>query len=183
MGVLINATIAQLHTTINIFKKDTLGVNQRSEFIVYNVINITITGITKFLLPNNTEKAATNTNINKYTIYNNSTNQSLTSAEKTEILNNRNYNNVPSSINVKYGVITDFAWMRTYPTNHYSNNYSMDRFQETTFNVGEGVAIYHESKDGLWYFVQGANYNGWILKEYVGLCSYDEMKEFLNPTK
>ena len=64
--MLINATIAQLHTAINIFKKDTLGVNQRSVFMVYNVINITITGITKFLLPNNNEKAPTNNNIEKY---------------------------------------------------------------------------------------------------------------------
>lgn len=121
------------------------------------------------------------TNINKYTIYNNSTNQSLTSAEKTEILNNRNYNNVPSSINVKYGVITDFAWMRTYPTNHYSNNYSMDRFQETTLNVGEGVAIYHTSLDGNWYLVQAENYFGWVEKKHIAECSYDLLEAFLNP--
>ena len=122
------------------------------------------------------------TNINKYTVYNNSTNQALTSAEKTEILNNRNYNNVPSTVNVKYGVIIDFAWMRTYPTNHYSNNYSMDRFQETTLNVGEGVAIYHTSQDGNWYLVQAENYFGWVEKKHIAECSYEALESFLNPS-
>lgn len=122
------------------------------------------------------------TNINKYTVYNNSTNQALSSAEKTEILNNRNYNNVPSTVNVKYGVIIDFAWMRTYPTNHYSDKYSMDRFQETTLNVGEGVAIYHSSLDGNWYLVQAENYFGWVEKKHIAECSYEELESFLNPS-
>ena len=122
------------------------------------------------------------TNINKYTVYNNSTNQAFSSAEKTEILNNRNYNNVPSTVNVKYGVIIDFAWMRTYPTNHYSDKYSMDRFQETTLNVGEGVAIYHSSLDGNWYLVQAENYFGWVEKKHIAECSYEELESFLNPS-
>lgn len=122
------------------------------------------------------------TKINKYTLYNKDTFSRLSTGEINEILDNRNLDNIPNIVEIKFGIVCDFAHLRAYPTNHYSDSFSMDRFQETTFNVGEGVAIYHESKDGLWYFVQGANYNGWILKEYVGLCSYDEMKEFLNPT-
>ena len=123
------------------------------------------------------------TNINKYTVYNHETKSAISSTEKTNILNNRNYDAVPSSVTVKYGIICDFAWLRSYPTNHYSNDYSMDRFQETTLNVGEGVAIYHISQDGNWYFIQAENYNGWVEKRHVAVCSYDELKTFLQPSK
>ena len=119
------------------------------------------------------------TNINKYTVYNDQTNKSLSTADKDQILALRNLASIPSAVTVKFGIITDFAWMRTYPTNCYSDNYSMDRFQETTLNVGEGVAIYHESSDGQWYFVQAMNYYGWVQKKYIAECSYDDMKDFL----
>ena len=120
------------------------------------------------------------TNINKYTVYNDETRKSLTTNEKNEILANRNLDNISDMVDVKFGLVVDFGWLRSYPTNHYSNNYSMDRFQETSLNVGEPVAIYHESSDGNWYFVQAENYNGWIEKQYIGVCSYDEMAGFLN---
>lgn len=120
-------------------------------------------------------------NINNYDVYNNDTKKVLTSVEKNDILNNRNMDAIPTNINVKYGIIVNFAWMRTYPTKHYSQTYSMDRFQETTLNVGEGVAIYHESKDGNWYFVQAMNYYGWVEKQYIAECDYDVMKDFLKP--
>lgn len=122
-------------------------------------------------------------NINKYTVYNESTNTSLSTSDKDVILANRDLTNIPSTVSVKYGIISDFAWMRSYPTNHYSNNYSMDRFQETSLNVGEGVAIYHESLDKEWYFVQAENYNGWVEKKYIAVCSYDELEAFLKPDK
>lgn len=120
-------------------------------------------------------------NINKYTVYNDSTKVALTTTDKDAILSNRNLTSVPATVTVKYGIISDFAWLRSYPTNHYSNNYSMDRFQETSLNVGEGVAIYHESLDKQWYFVQAENYNGWIEKKNVAECSYDELEAFLKP--
>lgn len=122
-------------------------------------------------------------NINKYTVYNNTTKTAISSTEKTNILNNRNLDNIPTSVNVKFGIITDFAWVRSYPTNYYSNNYDMDRFQETSLNVGEGVSIYHESLDGNWYFVQAQNYNGWVEKKNIAVCSFDEMLDFLNNDK
>lgn len=122
-------------------------------------------------------------NINKYTVYNSSTNKAISSTEKNNILNNRALNNITTTVTVKYGLIVDFAWMRSYPTNHYSSDYYMDRFQETSLNVGEGVAIYHTSSDGNWYFVQAQNYNGWVEKKYIAECSYDQMITFLNPTE
>ena len=121
------------------------------------------------------------TKINNYPMYNNDTKKVLNGSEKNAIIDNRNMFNIPSSVNVKYGICVDFAWMRAYPTNHYSNNWSMDRIQETVVNVGEGVAIYHESKDGNWYFVQSYNYNGWVEKKYIAECSQDELRAFLKP--
>lgn len=120
------------------------------------------------------------TNMNKYTVYNNETRSSLTTWEKNDILANRNLESISDTVNIQYGLVVDFAWLRSYPTNHYSNNYDMDRFQETSLNVGEPLAIYHESSDGNWYFVQAENYNGWIEKKYVAVCSYDEMASFMN---
>lgn len=119
------------------------------------------------------------TKINNYPMYNNNTQKVLNGAEKNEIIDNRNMFNIPTTVNVKYGICVNFAWMRAYPTNHYSNNWSMDRIQETVVNVGEGVAIYHESKDGNWYFVQSYNYNGWVEKKYIAECSQDELRAFL----
>lgn len=122
-------------------------------------------------------------NINKYTVYDHTTYTSISSAVKNQILSNRNLDNIPQSIDVKFGIVTDFAWLRSYPTNNYSNDYDMDRFQETSLNVGEGVAIYHESLDGEWYFVQAQNYNGWMEKKNVAICSKEEMVNFLDPTE
>ena len=64
-------------------------------------------------------------NINKYTIYNDSTSSAISSSEKTTILNNRNLENIPTTITVKFGIITNFAWMRSYPTNYYSDKYKI----------------------------------------------------------
>lgn len=121
------------------------------------------------------------TNISKYTVYNDQTNAAINQATKDEILLNRNLSNIDSEVEVKFGLVTNFAWMRSYPTNYYSNDYDMDRFQETSLNVGEGVAVYHESIDGKWYFVQAENYNGWVEKKNIALCSFDEMSNFLTP--
>ena len=118
-------------------------------------------------------------NINSNTVYNEN---GTTVSDKTSILNNRNLSaiNTSGNISVRYGIITDFCRLRSYPTNCYSKNKDSDQFQETSLNVGEPVAIYHTSLDGEWYFVQATNYNGWIEAKNVGLCSKDVMLTFLN---
>lgn len=116
----------------------------------------------------------------KYNLYNNDTKQALNQTEKEYILNNTNINNILENIEVKFGIITNFAWLRSYPTNHYASSYTKDMFQETSLNVGEGVAIYHESLDNNWYFVQAQNYRGWVEKENVGVCNKQQLQSFLN---
>ena len=117
------------------------------------------------------------TNITKYTVYNEN---GTTNNDTTSILNNRNLSGISTNVNVKFGVVTDFCNLRSYPTNCYSKDKEKDQFQETSLNVGEGVAIYHTSLDGKWYFVQAANYNGWVEVSAIALCSKEEMVSFLN---
>ena len=116
-------------------------------------------------------------NISSNTVYNE---DGSVVSDKTSILNNRALSVISDSVTVKFGIITDFCRLRSYPTNCYSKNKDSDQFQETSLNIGEGVAIYHTSLDGLWYFVQVNNYNGWIEAKNVGTCSKDEMVSFLN---
>lgn len=120
-------------------------------------------------------------NINKYTVYNEITKTALSSNDKNNILANRNLDNIPTTVDVQFGIVTTQTWVRSYPTNHFSNNYDMDRFQETALILGEGVVVYHSSLDGLWYFVQAENYNGWVEAKNIGLCSKEEMVNFVKP--
>ena len=159
---------------INVFNQLVYSDYQKTEVVDVQMLSNKVPADTVLTMIN------AYTNMNKYTVYNHETRSSITTWEKNDILANRNLENINEMVDVKYGLIVDFGWLRSYPTNHYSNNYDMDRFQETSLNVGEGVAIYHESSDGNWYFVQAENYNGWIEKKYVGVCSFEEMAEFLN---
>ncbi|MCK9472019.1 MAG: SH3 domain-containing protein [Bacilli bacterium] len=118
--------------------------------------------------------------INKYSVYNNTTKLIATNQEKNNILANRNLGNIPAIVDVKYGIVTNFSSLRSYPTNFYSQTNTLDRFQETALNVGEGVLVYHTSLDNNWYFVQAQNYNGWVESKNIAICSYEQMDEFLN---
>jgi hypothetical protein len=159
---------------INVFNQLVYSDYQKTEVVDVQMLSNKVPADTVITMIN------AYTNMNKYTVYNHETRSSITTWEKNDILANRNLENISKMVDVKYGLIVDFGWLRSYPTNHYSNDYDMDRFQETSLNVGEGVAIYHESSDGNWYFAQAENYNGWIEKKYVAVCSFDEMVEFLN---
>ena len=119
-------------------------------------------------------------NLNSYTVYSNTTKTAISTSERTAIANNRNLNNIPSTVNVQYGLIVDFAWMRTYPTKDYARSYSRDMFQETTLNVGEEVAIFHTSSDSEWMFVQARNYFGWVETKNIAISTFDVVSGFVN---
>ena len=120
------------------------------------------------------------TNITSNTVYNE---DGSVNNNTSSILSNRNLDSINTNVNVKFGIVTDFGNLRSYPTNCYSKDKSKDMFQETSLNVGEGVAIYHTSLDGKWYFVQAMNYNGWIEASKVGVCSKKEMVDFLDASE
>ncbi len=171
----INKTILT-STQIDYFNQQVLSDYSKTKVVDFNNIAKTTTSTNVTSMINNYS------NMNSYTVYNGvtSTGTALSTSEKTTILNNRNLSAIPTTVTVEFGLIVDFAWVRSYPTNYYSSSLTMDRFQETSLNVGEGVAIYHESLDGEWYFVQAQNYNGWVEKKYIATCKYDVMINFLN---
>lgn len=118
-------------------------------------------------------------NMSRYTVYNDQTKAVASTAQKEAILANRNLSSISATTNLKYGIVTDFAALRSYPTNFYSSTYSLDRFQETGLNVGEGAIVYHTSTDGNWYFIQAQNYNGWIEAKNIAICTFEQMQSFL----
>ena len=104
----------------------------------------------------------------------------LSQNEKTTIKNNRALEQIPATVTVRYGIITEFAAVRSFPTNCIAGSYSQDRFQETGLNVGEGVAVYHVTADGQWFFVQAMNYFGWVEAGKIGLCSREMLLSFID---
>ncbi|MDD3191201.1 MAG: SH3 domain-containing protein [Bacilli bacterium] len=119
----------------------------------------------------------------KYNIYDYQTNQLLTSLEKDNILLNRNVEAIPYESNVKYAVSVAHVSLRSYPTSHYSNNESVDRFQETGFSIGIPMVVYHQSLDQNWYFVQMFHYFGWVQSKDIGICSRDIFLNYVNPNQ
>lgn len=129
-------------------------------------------------------------NINSYTIYNNTTKKAISASEKTDILNNRNLdilnnpklNAISSTVNIRYGISVNHTNLRSYPTNYYASTNEMDRFQETGFGAGIPLVIYHTSLDGQWLFVRMYNYAGWVEAINVGICSREVFLNFVNPS-
>ena len=115
------------------------------------------------------------------TVYNNETKTQINSSEKQEILNNRNLEALNSEIEASYAIITSFSRMRSYPTDYYASSYDFDKFQETGLDVGEGILVYHYSKDKEWCFVQSYNYHGWIRSNEMAICDKDMFTLFYNP--
>jgi cell wall-associated NlpC family hydrolase len=86
---------------------------------------------------------------------------------------------------VGYGLTATRTNVRTFPTNtgifKTAGDRDFDLFQETALNPGEPVVILHKSADAKWYFVQTANYRGWVPTANVALASdRQEWLKYLN---
>ncbi len=164
----VRSIILTLDEIKAINEENIYGAYDKTKVVDITKINTTLSVSSKKSLINSYTNISNNTIYNENGTVNNNTN---------EILNNRNLNNVDE--NVRFGLVTDFARLRSYPTNCYSKDREKDMFQETSLNVGEGVAIYHTSSDGLWYFVQAANYAGWVETKNIAICTKEECVNFL----
>lgn len=106
----------------------------------------------------------------------------ITPEERAAIEANRNVDAVPETVTVQYGIITDNANLRTYPTSEpitENNRYEdFDYFQESLFAVGEMVAVLHTSADGRFVFVIGANDTGWVEREKVGFTDLSTLQQW-----
>lgn len=83
---------------------------------------------------------------------------------------------------IKYAITLKRVNVRTFPTllkaTYNSDSSGFDQFQETTFEINEPILVLTEDKGRYWLFVQGKNYNGWILKKDVAF--FQNKKDFIN---
>jgi cell wall-associated NlpC family hydrolase len=56
-----------------------------------------------------------------------------------------------------------------------------DDLQDTTLEIGEPVVIYHTSKDGLFYYVQLHNYQGWVKAGNITLAKKTDWLIYVQP--
>jgi Cell wall-associated hydrolases (invasion-associated proteins) len=90
---------------------------------------------------------------------------------------------------VRYGIAVKNAAVRTFPTEkgifEAKDDREFDMFQETGCQALQPVLVLHESRDGLWYFIQLYNYNGWVKKSDIAIgdknivFNYANNKDFL----
>ncbi len=101
------------------------------------------------------------------------------------IAENRNLGGLTEeSFSVRYALLTENADVRGFPSmlpaKNELTNESFDLLQESMFSIGEGVLVLHESSDGLFLFVQGSNYFGWIERRKAAFCSRPEFHSYLS---
>ncbi len=98
----------------------------------------------------------------------------------------RNLQAIPETVTPGYGIVTAPADLRSYPTGQVNSNGTVlsgsdcvDRFQQTRLRLGEGVIVCHSSQSGDWLFVLAGNYCGWVDARLVGLCTRQEMADYI----
>lgn len=100
-----------------------------------------------------------------------------------DVIARRNAGAVSDPVNLRYGIIASNTMLRRYPTwkkLSVSASGTADVFQESMLLIGEGVAVLHQSTDGIWSFVQSRNDFGWVETARVAFCSREEMNAYLN---
>lgn len=106
----------------------------------------------------------------------------VSDADKEEILARRNLDALAEPVTLSYGVITQNAAVRAFPTwrkaSKTTDENAFDYFQESMLLVGEPAVILHQTADGIWSFVQATTYRGWIETDHIAVCSLDELKEW-----
>ncbi len=113
--------------------------------------------------------------------------RAVTPELREQILANRNtafLSEFPGTeVQLRYGIISRNAAVRSFPTSMRAadslDGRAFDYFQESMFQIGEGVLVLHESLDGQWVFVQGPNYNGWVHEEDIAFTSEADFRAFL----
>lgn len=104
----------------------------------------------------------------------------VTQAETDEILSRRNLDGISDPISISYGVITQNAAVRAFPTWRKAakslDANAFDYIQESMLLTGEPVAVVHQTADGVWSFVQATNYRGWVETSRIAFCTLDELQ-------
>lgn len=123
--------------------------------------------------------------INMYTIptlpkYDNG--KEITEKEINNILENRNIDNVPSTVKLKKGLVIRRTNLRSFPTdisfNDKINDNNFDRTQETEVTVNTPVLIIHSSKDNKYFLVMTKTYVGWVKEDDIVIVNDNDYDYF-----
>ena len=101
------------------------------------------------------------------------------------LMQNRNEIAVQEQNAVRWGVVTEEAQLRTWPTYDVSydlqDDVNFDLNCETVLKTGERVAVLHVSTDEEWLLVQAYNYLGWVAASEIAFTGRDDWLSFGNP--
>ncbi|MBQ7990235.1 MAG: SH3 domain-containing protein [Oscillospiraceae bacterium] len=103
-----------------------------------------------------------------------------------ELIDNADMDNVPDTVEVKFGYSTARSSLRAFPSYDFIGEDKDDRFFDvmvySEYMPFRPLVVVHESKDGNWYYVIFEGYSGWVNKRYVALCeSREDWVERMEP--
>lgn len=90
---------------------------------------------------------------------------------------------VPQSITIRWGVATQSASVRALPTDvkmlEEIGDIEFDQLQYTLIKLWTPVGIYHTSSDGKWYYLEAPYVRGWVKAEDIALfATREELKKY-----
>jgi hypothetical protein len=142
-----------------------------------------------FEIPNTLSKTEVRTRIEQYALPSNTLyggdGQPLNAGYYEALFENTN-RTLPSSVEVRFGLMTHCDVARAFPTWDVATSqpfdFGLDRFQETTVDVGWPVAVIANSQDDLWYFCLTPLYWGWIPRQYIALAERKDVLPYTQST-
>jgi len=57
---------------------------------------------------------------------------------------------------------------------------AFDELQNSSFDIATPLVVLHESKDGKWVYVKAPSTPGWVLKEKIVFCEYEDYKRLIS---
>lgn len=106
-----------------------------------------------------------------------------TKADWNRLERNYDLGVLAGEVKVRFGLVSEFADQRALPLSaglfRKDLNISFDRLQLTTLDVATPLAILHQTRDGLWYYVAGPDVRGWVGAAHVAVCDSEVMKAYV----
>ncbi|MGC9323669.1 MAG: SH3 domain-containing protein [Desulfomonilia bacterium] len=91
---------------------------------------------------------------------------------------------IPSTITIRYALVTSFTNQRVLPTDQglfsRKGRVDFDRLQNSALDIGTPLAVLHTSADGQWYYGVSPLSEGWIRSEHAAVCTVDQLEHFLH---
>lgn len=111
----------------------------------------------------------------------------LTTEQRAAMMEERNIAGILPNVDVKFGITVRHTNLRALPFSQgifgTPGDTNFDLLQETTLDMGETVAILHQSLSGSYYFVQARNYRGWVHSADIGITERLFWEDYVNPAK